>query len=77
MAFSIEQIAAYEGWKMIPGVTFTAAISQDANGDFPPLFQLPLYIEEGEGLDAIYGAPTPTPIPDPVEEEAPEAEPEG
>lgn len=77
VAFSIEQIAAYEGWKMVPGVTFTAAISQDANGDFPPLFQLPLYIEEGEGLEAIYGAPTPTPIPDPVEEEAPEAEAEG
>jgi len=57
VAFSVEQIAAYEGWKNIPGVTFTAAISQEANGDFPPLYQLPLYIQDGESadLEAIYG----------------------
>lgn len=71
VAFSIEQIAAYEGWKSIPGVAFTAAISQEANGDFPPLYQLPLYIDEGPDLEAIYGAPTPTPEPIP---EAPEEE---
>ena len=70
VAFSIDQIAAYEGWKSIPGVTFSAAISQEANGDFPPLYQLPLYIEEGDNIAEIYGAPTPTPVPAPVEEEA-------
>lgn len=73
VAFSIEQIAAYEGWRSIPGVTFVAAISQDANGDFPPLFQLPLYIED-DADGTIYGPPTPTPIP--VEEAEP-AEDEG
>ncbi|MFK7800750.1 MAG: hypothetical protein AB8G95_03875 [Anaerolineae bacterium] len=71
VAFSVEQIAAYEGWKSIPGVTFTAAISQEANGDFPPLFQLPLYIEDGPNLADIYGAPTPTPEPIPEPEEQP------
>lgn len=68
VAFSVEQIAAYEGWRSIPGVTFTAAISQEANGDFPPLYQLPLYIEDGPNIADIYGPPTPTPIAEPVEE---------
>ncbi|MEM9775467.1 MAG: SAF domain-containing protein [Chloroflexota bacterium] len=73
VAFSVEQIAAYEGWRNIPGVTFTAAISQEANGDFPPLYQLPLYIEDGPNIAEIYGPPTSTPIAEPVvEEEVPQ-----
>ncbi|MEM8856983.1 MAG: SAF domain-containing protein [Chloroflexota bacterium] len=70
VAFSVEQIAAYEGWKSIPGVTFTAAISQEANGDFPPLYQLPLYIEDGPNIQDIYGPPTPTPVAEPEQESA-------
>ncbi len=43
VALTYEQIAAYEGWKRIPGVTFTAAINQEANSDFPPLYEVPLF----------------------------------
>ncbi len=43
VALTYEQIAAYEGWKRIPGVQFTAAINQAANSDFPPLYEVPMF----------------------------------
>lgn len=43
VALTYDQIAAYEGWQRIPGVQFTAAINQEANSDFPPLFEVPLF----------------------------------
>ena len=43
VALTYEQIAAYEGWKRIPGVQFTAAINQAANSDSPPLYEVPLF----------------------------------
>ena len=60
VALTFEQIAAYEGWKNIPNVEFQAAINQDANGDFPPLFQAPLFVDDAN-LGDVYSPATPTP----------------
>lgn len=67
VALTFEQIAAYEGWKNIPNIEFRAAINQDANGDFPPLFQAPLFVDD-ENLGNVYSRPTPTPelLPEPA-----------
>lgn len=51
VALTYDQIAAYEGWKRIPNVTFTAAINQEANSDFPPLHEVPLFPDYSDNPD--------------------------
>lgn len=43
VALTPEQIAAYEGWKRLKGVSFTGAITQAANGDYQPLHEILIY----------------------------------
>lgn len=65
-ALNVDQILAYEGWKKLPGVTFTAAISQAANGDYAPLHEGPLYPDYTDAaIRGLFAAPTPTPSPTP------------
>lgn len=67
VALNYDQIAAYEGWRDLLGVTFTAAINQDANADFPPLYQAqmhPNYNDPANGARQLFAVPTPTPQPE-------------
>lgn len=68
VALTYDQIAAYEGWRRIPGVQFTAAINQAANSDFPPLFEVPLYPNYEQNPNLF-----PPRLTDPFAQEEPEA----
>jgi hypothetical protein len=64
VALTYEQIAAYEGWTRVPGITFTAAISQPANGDYPGLHNVLMYPDYNDpAVQAMFAVPTPTPAP--------------
>lgn len=60
VGLDVRQIAAYEGWKAVEGVSFTAGISQEANGDYTPLYQADLYpnYDDPAILD-LFAAPQP------------------
>ena len=64
VAFTYEQIAAYEGWNRLSNVVFTAAINQEANPDFQPLYELEIYPTDPNTLESIFGIATPTPEPE-------------
>ncbi len=63
VALTYEQIAAYEGWNRLPGVTFTAAINQPANPNLQTLREFEIYPTDQESLDEIFGVMTPVPNP--------------
>lgn len=70
VALSPEQIMAYEGWKLVEGTSFTAAITQPANGDYAPLSELLMFpdYQQPEARD-LFAPPIPTPDPVTAEEQ--------
>ncbi|MCP4424876.1 MAG: hypothetical protein GY803_10315 [Chloroflexi bacterium] len=63
VALNYSQLAVYEGLRNAPGVSFTAAINQEANGDYPPLYPSQLYPDMNqEVIKNLFAAPTPIPV---------------
>lgn len=71
VGLNYQQIGVYEGLKAMEGVSFTAAINQPANADYPALYPSQLYPDLNDPIIRnLFAAPTPTPVPPVTEAEA-------
>lgn len=71
VGLTYQQIAVFEGLKDMEGVSFTAAITQEANGDYPALYPSQLYPDLNRSdIRELFAAPTPAPTPVPTQEAA-------